>query len=233
MFSRVAEAVYTTINRLTPCDITHVLLLDLQASQIMAANPKLEIKKLAAADVAVLANDSKYNQITEAIASDLQTRKIDFYAAYRREDGSDNSNELAGYLLAGQGEIPAHHNSGGTPLYGIGMSLPSGVSYIFKCFVLPDMRGEGVLKHLLEAVKSELREQGISHLITTTDWSNKAALRSFERTGFERCGIAAEWVPLPGAAGGGPHLFCLPSARHLSNGRKIRFNRGEKKKLTT
>jgi len=226
MFSRLAEAVYTTINRLTPCDVTHVLLLDLQASQIMDPDPGLEIRKLTAAEVVALAKNSEHNQVTEVIASDLETRQIDFYAAYRQ--AGVNGHELAGYLLAGQGEIPAHHNSGGTPLYGIGMSLPRGVSYIFKCFVLPDMRGKGVLTHLLEAVKSELREQGISHLITTTDWTNKAALRSFERTGFERCGIAGEWVPLPVIKAGGPHLFRLPSTKYLSNGRQIGFNRGMK-----
>ena len=222
MFARVLEFLYKNINRLTPCDITRVLLLDLQASQIVKPDPKLEIKQLSAADVAVLARDSEQNQITDAIATDMQTLQMDFYAAYRHGD------ELAGYLLAGQGEIPAHHNSGGTPHYGIGLSLPNGVSYIFKCFVLPHMRGEGVLTHLLEAVKSELLGAGTTHLITTTDWTNKPALLSFERAGFEPFGIAGEWVPLPVASAKGRHVFRLPSVKHLSQNRQIKFKRGLK-----
>jgi len=224
MSARLLQFVYRTINRLTPCDITHVLLLDLQASQIAEPDPALEIKKLSVGDVAELAREKEQNQISQSIARDMETQQIDFYAAYRQGD------RLAGYLLAGRGEIPPHHNSGGTPHHGIGLSLPDGVSYIFKCFVLPDMRGKAVLTHLLDAVKSELVSAGTTHLITTTDWTNKPALRSFERTGFERCGLAGEWVPLPLRVvfGEGPHLFRLPKVLRLSNDRQIEFSRGQK-----
>ena len=230
MSARLLQFLYRTINRLTPCDVTHVLLLDLKASQILEPDPALSIRKLSESEVASLARDEEQNQISESIATDMKTQQIDFYAAYR------NSDELAGYLLAGQGDIPAYHNSGGTPLHGIGLSLPQNVSYIFKCFVLPNMRGAGVLTHLLEAVKAELVAGGTTHLITTTDWTNTPALRSFERAGFERCGLAGEWLPLgmllrlpsPVAIGEGPHLYHLPKARRLSDDRQIEFRRGIK-----
>jgi len=52
------------------------------------------------------------------------------------------------------------------------------------------------------------------HLVTTTDWTNYAALGSFRRSGFKRVGMVAEFVFLR------RHFYKLPPPVHLDVGKE-------------
>ena len=85
------------------------------------------------------------------------------------------------------------HNHGGHQFTGMGLKLQSNVSFLFKCFVLPEHRGQGVNKHLLWGLTEILGEENKDRLVTTTSWKNKIFQSSSRRVGFKKIGMAGEW----------------------------------------
>jgi hypothetical protein len=79
------------------------------------------------------------------------------------------------------------------------------VAFGYGGFTHPDFRGH----RLHAAVKLEglrlLSARGVRFLLTTTDWTNRAAIRSFERLGARRLGHCWRW-------GWGRWMFTRPPA---------------------
>ena len=174
------------VNRLFPLDISQVLLLNL----CDATEPKRELsgctfRFLSSQEVASFSSNEAAD-----LGSEMHTvvdERNRCYAALK--EGC-----LLGYAWIATGNIAPEHNSAGHRFAGIGMDLAADNSYLFKCFVLPEHRGQGINHHLLWRLSELLKNEGHCKIVTITSWTNFAFQASSKRTGFERIGHAAEWV---------------------------------------
>lgn len=98
--------------------------------------------------------------------------------------------QLAGYYWLARNSIEAIHNSAGTEATGVAMSYPDNAIFGYKAFVHPDYRGQGLYPQIIQsAALWANRGFGSRFLISTADWTNFGALRSFERQPFTPVGL--------------------------------------------
>jgi ribosomal protein S18 acetylase RimI-like enzyme len=60
-----------------------------------------------------------------------------------------------------------------------------GAGFVSDLFVRPHARGRGAGRALTRTIATAFREQGLSHVMLTVDWSNTPARSIYERWGFE------------------------------------------------
>lgn len=89
---------------------------------------------------------------------------------------------LAAYGWYALDAIEAEHN------FGVAMSYPSTVAYMYKGFTHPDFRGARLHGLGMGLALKNLKQFGVSALISTVGWTNEASLRSCDRLGYERLG---------------------------------------------
>jgi len=64
-------------------------------------------------------------------------------------------------------------------------------------WVVPDVRGKGVSRIILEQLEATARDEGVRCLRLETGIENHAALALYERTGFTRCDPFGDYRPDP------------------------------------
>lgn len=89
---------------------------------------------------------------------------------------------LAAYGWYALDAIEAEHN------FGVGMSYPSTVAYMYKGFTHPDFRGARLHGLGMGLALKNLKQFGVTALVSTVGWTNEASLRSCDRLGYERVG---------------------------------------------
>jgi putative acetyltransferase len=96
------------------------------------------------------------------------------------------------YFKASGGEFFVAVDDSGRTVGTAGLLIISpGTGELRKLFVLPEMRGLGIGRALLEAVAEAARERGLQRLTLTTRDRYDTAIRLYERFGFRRVGVAA------------------------------------------
>jgi putative acetyltransferase len=83
---------------------------------------------------------------------------------------------------------------------GIGRAVATGALALFgswgelkRMWVVPEMRGRGVSKIILEALEAKARKERVRCLRLETGIKNHAALALYERAGFTRCDPFADY----------------------------------------
>jgi putative acetyltransferase len=66
-----------------------------------------------------------------------------------------------------------------------------------RMWVVPEMRGKGVSKTILEALEGIARQAGVRWLRLETGVKNHAALALYQRAGFTRCDPFGDYRPDP------------------------------------
>jgi GNAT superfamily N-acetyltransferase len=95
-----------------------------------------------------------------------------------------------GYYWMAIDSIEAINNSDGSESTGVEMSFPPDVMFSYKAFVHPSYRGQGLYADLVySACHWAHRNLGVNTLVSTTDWTNFAALRSCRRQGRKSLGL--------------------------------------------
>lgn len=129
------------------------------------------------------------------------TLGIDPQMVSRVESGFDecvaamDGNKVVGYFWAARGGIEAEHNRGDHPLTGVAVSFGEDTAFIYKAFARSSYRGRRIFPSLLCYASNRLeQDEGITRLISTTDWTNDAALAAFRRTGFYSIGHVFRFV---------------------------------------
>ena len=195
--SRFAQVAYRLLNKITPCEICQVLLLDLKSrlppsSEVNGYNVCLltteQIRKF---------SDVSANDIDATMAEFANNREIRCFAALEED-------RLAGYIWIASGRVAAEHNTGGKRFAGIGVNLPTHVVYLFKAFVVPEHRGQSLNHWLVNKAAHQLVDEKVTHIVTTTEWTNKGFQKSAKKIGFVKCGHTAEWVV------GKKHYYRIP-----------------------
>lgn len=68
-----------------------------------------------------------------------------------------------------------------------GIAFEEGYAEVKRMFVRPAVRGKGVAQAILTRVEQEARARGYTRLALETGDAQHAALRVYDRAGFERC----------------------------------------------
>ncbi len=89
---------------------------------------------------------------------------------------------LAAYGWYALDAIEGEHN------FGIAMSYPSTVAYMYKGFTHPDFRGARLHGVGMGLALKNLQQFGVTALVSSVGWTNEASLRSCDRLGYERLG---------------------------------------------
>lgn len=77
-----------------------------------------------------------------------------------------------------------------------GVGFFDGYAEVKRMFVRPTARGAGVAEAIVERIQQECREAGQPNLLLETGIHQHAALRFYERVGFERCGAFGPYALL-------------------------------------
>jgi hypothetical protein len=137
-------------------------------------DPKFEFRFLNAREVSEFAKDP---------ANDLDAEMIQ-----RAEGGRDlcfaaiSGGRLAAYGWYAVEGIESEHN------FGVAMSYPSTVAYMYKGFTHPDFRGARLHGLGMGLALQNLADFGVSALVSTVGWTNEASMKSCDRLGYERLG---------------------------------------------
>jgi GNAT superfamily N-acetyltransferase len=75
--------------------------------------------------------------------------------------------------------------------------IDEGVGEVKRMYVVPDERGRGVSRLVLQALEAEARRLGLSRLLLETGVRQSAAIALYERSGFERIRAYGEYVLSP------------------------------------
>ena len=64
---------------------------------------------------------------------------------------------------------------------------------MFKGFTHPEFRGRGLYGMVNGLAIRNLSDKGITHVLSTMDWTNRAARKSCRRLGFTELGLIYRW----------------------------------------
>lgn len=205
MFALSLEPALRQLTRVMTCDITRVYRLPLQRRHAPPAGAESWTYRFLDADTLAHWINREDLELGRGQLEDLRSGEARCFAAFREgAKGDEGHGEPGGYAWFAEHCVAPRHNTGGAGFAGIGLSLPPGVAFTFKCFVSPRFRGKALMSRLLHEAASALEIEGCRELVTTTDIGNRAFQQSAERIGFEHVGHAAEFVVF------GRHLFHLP-----------------------
>ena len=119
--------------------------------------------------------------------------------------------ELAGYMFLCTAPVNPDRNSGGKIYTGIGLEFNERTRYLYKVLVVPSFRGKGIASNMMRFAARHFYSQSIACIVTTTDWTNSAFLRSTKSVGFIQTGTAGEFVVF------GKHYYRIPAEFRLNN----------------
>jgi ribosomal protein S18 acetylase RimI-like enzyme len=117
--------------------------------------------------------------------------------------------QSACYGVVRDGKVRAYAWAGGpepTPVaYGLSVTMPVDLVYVYKAFTAPEWRGQNLLAECVSAIENDTaRGPQRCGLAVLVDVENFKAHRAFRRLGFHRCGYVAM---VPWARKARP-LFC-------------------------
>jgi hypothetical protein len=72
--------------------------------------------------------------------------------------------------------------------FGVAMSFPGYVAYMYNGFTHADFRGARLHGAIMTQALQQLAERGITKLVSLVDWTNAASMQSCYRSGYELLG---------------------------------------------
>lgn len=137
-------------------------------------DPQFEFRFLKSDEVARFASDP---------ANDLDAAMVDRAAAGRDLCFAALAGDhLAAYGWYALNEIEAEHN------FGVAMSYPANVAYMYKGFTHPEFRGARLHGLGMGLALKNLAQFGVNRLVSTVAWTNNASMQSCNRLGYQRLG---------------------------------------------
>ena len=124
---------------------------------------------------------------------------LDASPADRLEGGQDfcfaavDGERLAAYAWFALGSIEAENNRGRFENSGIAASFPEHVAFMYNGFTHPDYRGRGLYGQVNGLALRALSVHGVQSLLSTMDWTNRAARKSCARLGYRQLGFNWRW----------------------------------------
>ncbi|PHQ31817.1 GNAT family N-acetyltransferase [Rhodopirellula bahusiensis] len=93
------------------------------------------------------------------------------------------------FVWAATGYIPASENYSRSVHLGSSLTMPPHCGFLFNAWTDPEHRGRGLMAALLRKLTVEdALNLNLHDWFATTDWTNIASQRTFQKSGFERVG---------------------------------------------
>ncbi len=125
-----------------------------------------------------------------------------YYAAFSDSEESDKS--PAGIPTAADAEVPAgiaaaaDAEAPAESIIGtVGLQVIGGDGEISNVAVMPEFRGRGIARRLLETAIAKAREQGVKDFTLEVRASNHAAIHLYESLGFRQEGLRKRFYTCP------------------------------------
>lgn len=192
MFTNPFRTIYRGVRRLHVIDVT--CMLHANATTIEAArhslhhDPHRASRLIRASELADLRSENRINPVVGAGVGDL-------LADNRHAPGGKcligtfDGDRVVSFLWVATGYVPASENFSRSQHLGSSLQLPSHTGFVYNAWTDPDHRGQGciagMLWHLIGCDAFDLR---LNDLFATTDWTNQASQRAFQKCGFENIG---------------------------------------------
>ncbi len=192
-WSRLPMMAYVWAQRLMTLDITHLMQLHVAQLKPDEAPPVgVEFRFLSAAEVQHFATVSSEWNLTPDLADRLIGGRNFCFGAFRE-------GQLASYAWLALQFIEPEHNQGRSPGSGVGLSFPDHYAFLYKAFTHPTDRGHRLYGHVTRRALDSLQPYGVTSLLSTAEWTNRAALTSCWRVGYEDLGLVWRfgWGRLP------------------------------------
>jgi|GEM_PF-2361694 len=179
--SQFVKAFYRLAQRFVVLDITKLLVKEADDGVNVSPKGSLECRRLSPEELLAASKDPALGIEADMVAR-IQSGLDECVAAMDQD-------QVAGYLWVARQGIEAEHNCGNHPLTGVAASYEADTAFIYKVFSLASYRGRRIFPALACYTAEMLkREEGITRLVSTTDWTNAAALAGFRRAGFNSIG---------------------------------------------
>jgi len=153
-------------------------------------DPCLTFRFLTPEDVREFSADPT-NLLDEAFADRLETGQHFCFAAISAKQTGER--RLAAYAWFAPHRVDAECNQGKHKNTGVDFSYPNHVVFMYKGFTHPEFRGRGLYGMVNGLAMRSLSDRGITHILSTMDWTNMAARRSCLRLGFSELGLVYRW----------------------------------------
>jgi GNAT superfamily N-acetyltransferase len=181
-----SRTLYRAAQRLVACDISRLMLLDRSHLLTPDIERRFTFRLLESGEVKRYAADFE-NELTSDLAERIQAGRDLCYAAFSQQ-------RLAAYIWLALGSLEAEHNRGRALRSGVAVSFPPDVAFVYKAFTRPEVRGQRLYPAMLASALDVLESRGVSRLLTTADWTNRAALNSCSRIGFQDLGTIVRFA---------------------------------------
>lgn len=215
-----AARLHRLLDRVVPCDVTLILLLDVTRLRDAPA-PRADLPAGPAPSLVVLDLATVRTRATAGRSG---------FAAALPNVGDDDTPWCAAALFGDalvahawfvRERVAPSLNSGGVRFAGIGLRLPATIAYAFKVHVAPPWRGRGLATALIAHGTRHAPDGALRGVVTTTAAANVAYRRSALTLGFERRDWALECVI------GRRHRYRLPRPLAVPGERRVEFFPGD------
>jgi len=184
IFYRVAQCVMTL-------DVSRLVWLDGSKAHFKKPTDSgLDFRFLTPEEIRAFSVDPE-NLLDESLADRLKKGQHYCFAALSTELSGEQ--RLAAYAWFSLHSVEAKCNQGKQKNTGVDLSYPDHVAFMYKGFTHPAFRGRGLYGMVNGLAIQGLADQGITHLLSTMDWTNVAARRSCRRLGFSELGLLCRW----------------------------------------
>jgi len=172
--------VYRVVRRLITLDVTHLVLLNSESVQAPPTScHDITFRLLTPSDVESFSADES-NDLEQSIVKRLELGDCCFAAILH--------DSLAGYAWFASGSIPPEFNRGATIRSGVGISFPDHMRFLYKGYVHPRFRGQRLYGWIVAHASGVLSDKGVTHILSTADWTNFRALKSCYAVGYQFVG---------------------------------------------
>ena len=177
------QALYRLVQRCLSLHVTHLMTMRLDQPN---CNPELtdeiDFRPLTCDEFTELANQSDL-KLDTALAKRISPPLDSCFAGVRH-------GRLVAFLWLATDSIEASHNSTGDGDPGVALSFPANTVYTYNAFVHPRDRGKGIYAHLVHAGCLWAHQVlQVDRLISTVEWTNRAAIRGCRRQGRRSIGL--------------------------------------------
>ena len=127
--------------------------------------------------------------LIDALNADLRARYPGDGSGYFRLDPAE--------VRPGRGAFVVAYDAGTPVGCGAVRVIDSGVAEIKRMYVLPDLRGRGIARRMLEALEGEARSLGVTKLLLETGTRQPEAIALYSKAGFFPTDPYGEYPPSP------------------------------------
>jgi GNAT superfamily N-acetyltransferase len=127
----------------------------------------------------------------------IQALNADLRARYPEGDEMHYFRLTAAEVRPGRGAFVVAYDADTPVGCGAVRVIDTGVAEIKRMYVLPDVRGRGIARRMLEVLENEARALGVTKLMLETGTRQPEAIALYSKTGYSPADPFGEYPPSP------------------------------------